>query len=82
MAHIEVIDGKAFFVADSKEEKDMGESERQAWIAEIIKYYEKGWYKLVLRLMAANVGDNGDVVKMIDGFCANADPAENWREVE
>ena len=56
--------------------------ERQAWLAAIVKYYEMGWYKRVLRLMAANVGDNGDVVKMIDGFVANADPAENWREVE
>ena len=60
----------------------MGESERQAWLAEIVKYYEKGWYKRVLRLMTANVGDNGDVAKMIEGFCANADPMDGWREVE
>ena len=56
--------------------------EREAWKAEIMKYYRQSWYKRVLRLMAANVGDGGDVEKMIDGFCANADPAENWREVE
>lgn len=56
--------------------------ERQAWKEEIMRYLEKGWYKRVLRLMAANVGDKGDVEAMIDGWCANADPMENWREVE
>ena len=56
--------------------------ERQAWKEEIMRYLEKGWYKRVLRLMAANVGDKGDVAAMIDGFCANADPADGWREVE
>lgn len=56
--------------------------ERQAWKEEIMRYLAKGWYKRVLRLMAANVGDKGNVESLIDSFCANADPAENWREVE
>lgn len=56
--------------------------EREAWKAEIMKYLEKGWYKRVLRLMAANIDAGGDVEKMIDGFCAGTAPTGNWREVE
>lgn len=56
--------------------------ERAAWKAEILKYLEKGWYKRVLRLMAANIDAGGDVEKMIDGFCAGTAPTGNWREVE
>lgn len=53
--------------------------EKKAWEAAIKENLEKGWYKRVLRLMAYNVGDGGDIAAMIDGFTANADPADDWR---
>ena len=52
--------------------------EREAWRAEILKAYKRGHYRRALLLMSANVGDDGDVERMIDGFCENATPA-SWR---
>lgn len=53
--------------------------EKKAWEAAIKENLAKGWYRRVLQLMAYNVGDGGDVEKMVDGFASNADPADDWR---
>lgn len=53
-------------------------NEREAWEAAIKEYLARGWYRRVLLLMAYNVGDGGDIEKMIDGYVANADPADDW----
>ena len=55
--------------------------EKESWRAAIVKHWRAGHYRKALRLMAANVGDNGDVVSMIENFCENTDPAEDWKEV-
>ena len=55
--------------------------EKKAWQSAIMELIQKGWYKRALMLMAANVGDNGDIETMVDNFVANADPTENWREI-
>lgn len=56
--------------------------EKESWRAAIVKHFRAGHYRKALRLMAANYGDNGDVLSMIDNFTENADPAENWKEVK
>ena len=53
--------------------------EREAWRAEILKAYKRGHYRRALLLMSANVGDDGNVESMIDGFCENASPVSNLR---
>ena len=55
--------------------------DKNEWKAAIMELIQKGWTKRALMMMAANVGDEGDVETMVDNFCANADPAENWREI-
>lgn len=54
--------------------------EKKAWEAAIKENIAKCWYRRVLQLMAYNVGDGGDIEKMVDGFVANADPADDWRD--
>ena len=53
--------------------------ERDEWRADILKAYKRGHYRRALLLMSANVGDEGNVESMIDGFCENASPVSNWR---
>lgn len=52
------------------------ESARATWKAKMIDLAKKEDYAGVLRLMAKNVGDKGNILSLIDGFCANADPQE------
>lgn len=47
---------------------------RAAWKAEMKSLAEKGDFTGVLRLMAKNYGDRGDVFSLIENFTANADP--------
>lgn len=55
------------------------EERRQEWHRDIVKHYARGHYRRALILMAANMGDRGDVMGMIENFCANADP---WPEMK
>ena len=52
------------------------ENARNAWKKEMIGLAEKGDFAGVLRLMARNCGDRGDVFSLIDNFAENADPLE------
>lgn len=56
------------------------QDERREWQDAMLTAARNGDYAELARLMAANVGDNGDIMSMIDGFAANCDPAANWRE--
>ena len=55
--------------------------EKESWRAAIVKHFRAGHYRKALLVMSANVGDNGDVLSMIDNFTENADPADDWKEV-
>ncbi len=50
------------------------ESARATWKAKMIDLAKKEDYAGVLRLMAKNYGDRGDVFSLIENFTANADP--------
>lgn len=47
---------------------------RKEWKDEMKSLAEKGDFAGVLRLMAKNYGDRGDVFSLIENFTANADP--------
>ena len=49
---------------------------RAAWKEEMKALAAKGDFAGVLRLMANNCGDRGDVLSLIDNFAENADPWE------
>lgn len=49
---------------------------RAAWKEEMKALAKMGDFAGVLRLMAANVGDKGNVFSLIDNFAENADPWE------
>ena len=53
--------------------------ERDEWRAAIKAAYIDGKYRRMIRLLAANVGDAGDVWKFIDNFTENASPSAGWR---
>lgn len=56
------------------------QEERHEWQEAMLTAARNGDYAELVRLMAANCGDNGDIESMIGGFVANCDPAPNWRE--
>ena len=54
--------------------------EREAWQDAMLTAAQDGDYAELVRLMANNCGDNGDIESMIDNFVSTCDPAPNWRE--
>lgn len=54
--------------------------ERRAWQEAMLKAARANDYEMLVRLMANNQGDRGDVEMLIDNFVANCDPADGWRE--
>lgn len=53
---------------------------KQEWKEAIMAAVARGDYQTAMRYMARNFGDKGDIQGMIENFCENADPVDNWRE--
>lgn len=53
--------------------------ERTEWRDTILEKFYAGEYHKVLFLMAYNYGEHGTVVDMIERYCDNADPMDDWR---
>ena len=47
---------------------------RAAWKAEMKALAEKGNYEGLVKLMARNWGDKGNVISMVENFAENSDP--------
>ena len=54
--------------------------ERRAWQDAMLGAAQDGDYEMLVRLMANNQGDRGDVEMLIDNFVSTCDPADGWRE--
>lgn len=54
--------------------------EREAWRDAMLTAAQDGDYEMLVRLMANNQGDRGDVEMLIDNFVSTCDPADGWRE--
>ena len=52
----------------------MAQMSWQEWVDKMKDAAENEQYKRLVYLMAANVGDQGDIMSLIEGFAANADP--------
>lgn len=54
--------------------------ERRAWQDAMLGAARAHDYEMLVRLMANNQGDRGDVEMLIDNFVSTCDPADGWRE--
>ena len=56
------------------------QEERHEWQEAMVTAAKNNDFGELVRLMSANPGDAGDVLSMIDNFCANCDPSPDWRK--
>lgn len=56
------------------------QDEKREWQEAMLTAARNSDFAELTRLMAANVGDNGDIESMIDGYAATVDPCANWRD--
>ena len=52
----------------------MAQMSWQEWVDAMQQAAESEEWERLVKLMAANVGDKGDIMSLIEGFTANADP--------
>ena len=63
-------------------EYEKNRSEQESWRKAMKKAWRAGDAEKVLRLMAQNAGDGGDVEKLIESFSWEVEvPLPSWREV-
>ena len=54
---------------------------RAEWIAAATEAARKRDYERLVRVLAANVGDLGDLESFVNNFTSNADPADTWKSM-